>query len=411
LVDPDGQPFWSAGLDCVRPGIDTNAAGLESALARPDLVSNGRVDMLRHNLREAFGDDWLAKWGVLAAAFLRQTGFNTVGNWSDWKAASSAGLPYVRPIQWSGTQSVPRIFRDMPDVYDARFSADAEHLAAALGETLDDPAMIGYFLGNEPTWGFASQTPAEGMLLNTDTCASRMEFARRLRERYHSDRELSSAWHMPVTFAAIESGRWIRPASSEAAADLEWFSTSMVERYFGTLSAACRAVDSRHLNLGARYHTVPPGWVVAGMRDFDVFSINCYSECVRTDLAELVERLGVPALVGEWHFGALDAGLPASGIGRVPDQVSRGEAYRVYLEDAAAKPWCVGVHWFTMYDQSPLGRFDGENYQIGLLDVCHRPYREICEAARRSHEVMYDVARGTQRAYAVAVTYLPRLFY
>ena len=33
--------------------------------------------------------------------------------------------------------------------------------------TRNDPAFIGYFLMNEPTWGFASQTPAEGMLLNT----------------------------------------------------------------------------------------------------------------------------------------------------------------------------------------------------------------------------------------------------
>jgi hypothetical protein len=58
------------------------------------------------------------------------------------------------------------------------------------------------------------------------------------------------------------------------------------------------------------------------------------------------------------------------------------------------KPWCVGVHYFTMYDQSALGRFDGECYNIGFLAVCNRPYPELCAAARASHERIYDVAMG-----------------
>ena len=90
-------------------------------------------------------------------------------------------------------------------------------------------------------------------------------------------------------------------------------------------------------------------------------------------------------MIGEFHFGALDVGLPASGIGHVPDQESRGKAYRIYVEDAAAKPWCVGVHYFILYDQSAIGRFDGEAYQIGFLDTCHRPYEPLVSAAQASH--------------------------
>jgi hypothetical protein len=82
----------------------------------------------------------------------------------------------------------------------------------------------------------------------------------------------------------------------------------------------------------------------------------------------------------------------------------------VYLEDAAADPHCVGVHWFTLYDQSALGRFDGENYNIGFLDVCNRPYDEMGRAAIESHERMYDVAAGRLKAYADAPQYLPKLF-
>ncbi|NIR00117.1 MAG: hypothetical protein GTN78_07920, partial [Gemmatimonadales bacterium] len=91
------------------------------------------------------------------------------------------------------------------------------------------------------------------------------------------------------------------------------------------------------------------------------------------------------------------------------DQKARGQAYRVYLEDAAAKPWCVGVHWFTLYDESALGRFDGENWNIGFLDVCNRPYEEISAAAKVSHERLYAVARGEVEPYDQAPEYLPLL--
>ena len=147
-------------------------------------------------------------------------------------------------------------------------------------------------------------------------------------------------------------------------------------------------------------------------RDFpDVFSINCYRERVPDDTGERIAAVADrPVMIGEWHFGALDVGLPASGIGHVRTQEDRGRAYRAYLEDAAAKPWCVGVHYFTLYDQSALGRFDGENYNIGFVDTCHRPYEPLVQAARESHERLYRVALGEVEPFGDAPEYLPRLF-
>jgi hypothetical protein len=147
------------------------------------------------------------------------------------------------------------------------------------------------------------------------------------------------------------------------------------------------------------------------MRHFDVFSMNCYKPQVPAqEMAHISRLLDQPIMIGEWHFGALDAGLPASGIGHVRDQAERGMAYRVYLEDAAAKPWCVGVHYFILYDQSAIGRFDGENYNIGFLDVCNRPYEALCQAARLSHEKLYAVASGQAEPYAELPHYLPLMF-
>ncbi len=424
LVDPEGHAFWSAGVDCVRPGIETNANSLAAALSwLPKVKDVGQlsdrrgplmVDYLRANFVRAFGPHaWLEKWAKLSLGLLRSFGFNTVGNWSASQVASAAQFPYVHPLKWpapDGPQAA-RVFRDFPDVFDPSFETEAAHYASQLKPMRDDAALIGYFLMNEPTWGFAAITPAEGMLHNCDGGATRQALASFCQSRYADNAALAAKWGQGVTFERLAHGRWREPASAAAREDLEAFSEVMVARLYGTLTAACRAVDPNHMNLGARYFRVPPEWAMKGMGCFDVFSVNGYRQQVDRALEAACQQMGCPAMIGEWHFGALDAGLPASGIGMVPTQADRGRAYRIYAEDAAAQPWCVGVHYFTLYDQSAMGRFDGENYNIGFVDICHRPYAPLAQAARTAHERLYEVADGQATPFDDAPDYLPPLFF
>ncbi len=423
LVDPDGYAFWSSGLDCVRVDTEAVYGGLETALtwlpepagdfaaAHEQHGEQKAFNYLAANFIRAFGkENWYTRWSEITLAELRRLGFNTVANWSDWQIARAAQVPYVRPLQHLDP-SLPTVYRDFPDVFHPGFASAAEQFAQPLEETKDDPAFIGYFLMNEPTWGFAQETPAAGMLFNTPECYSRLALADFLREKYATESALSGAWQIQTTFEQVGEGDWTAPLTPQAQADLADFSEVMVEALFGGLSAACRQADPHHLNLGIRYYTIPPGWALKGMRHFDVFSMNCYRPRVRADEMEQINKLlDMPVLVGEWHFGAHDAGLPACGIGHVPDQESRGKAFRLYVEDAASKPWCVGVHYFNIYDQSALGRFDGENYNIGFLDVCNRPYEPLAAAARRSHERLYAVAAGQIPPVEEQPEYLPLLF-
>ncbi len=422
LVDPDGYLFWSSGIDCVRFGIESAYEGLEGALAwLPEdeeayaaaftLGERTAFDYLKANFIRAFGADAaFDRWAEITLGYLRRFGFNTVANWSDWQIARG-NVPYVRPMYGRELPSIPSIYRDFPDVFHPDFETAAAMFAEQLRETAADPALIGYFLMNEPNWGFAQETPAAGMLQNTPSCYTRQSLADFLRDRYGAEDAFRDAWGADATYEGVAEGTWTVPLTVKAEADLADFSEVMVSRYFGTLSDACREVDPHHLNLGIRYYTIPPAWAVEGMRTFDVFSMNCYKPRILAEaMAKVNEMLGMPIMVGEWHFGALDVGLPASGIGRVADQEARGQAFRVYVEDAAVKPWCVGVHYFTLYDQSALGRFDGENYNIGFLDVCHRPYAPLAEAARETHERLYEVARGALKPYDQAPAYLPMLF-
>jgi hypothetical protein len=428
LVDPDGCFFWSTGPDCVKPSCESNIRLLHDALAwLPPRTgefadafqgehkdSGGELeafDYLKANLIRAFGGDWHAQWQRMVWPLLRGLGFNTAGNWSDTAAAARAGMPYVLPLSPLAPeqQRVPRIFRDFPDVFDPNFEAEAAVFASQLAATAGDPALIGYFLMNEPMWGFARLLVAEGMLRNSADCATRREFARLQRQQYASDEALAKAWQMEVSFAEIGQGLFTKPLTAGMVADLKKFSTLMVRKLYDTLSAACRKADANHLNLGARFASVPEDWILDAMGSFDVFSVNCYKNEADPQLGEVCRRLNVPAIIGEWHFGALDAGLPAPGIGHCINQEERGKAYRRYLEQSAAQPWCVGAHWFTLYDQSALGRADGENYNIGFLDVCHRPYEELAAAARVTHRRLYAVADGSEPPFGENPQYEQRL--
>ena len=138
-------------------------------------------------------------------------------------------------------------------------------------------------------------------------------------------------------------------------------------------------------------------------RIFDVCSINVY-EYEPTKQVERAYRVsGRPVLIGEFHFGVPADGLGA-GLVQTMNQVERAKGYRYYVEQAAALPGFLGAHWFAWGDEPVLGRMDGENYNIGFVDVTDRPVpgtgrgREghPCAAARRAFGQSRPVQRTAQ---------------
>lgn len=42
-------------------------------------------------------------------------------------------------------------------------------------------------------------------------------------------------------------------------------------------------------------------------------------------------------------------------------------------------------------------RYDGENYQIGMVDVCMQPYPELMDAVYETSKVLYQVKNGEKQ--------------
>ena len=103
-----------------------------------------------------------------------------------------------------------------------------------------------------------------------------------------------------------------------------------------------------------------------------------------------------PLLIGEFHFGALDRGMFHTGLVAVADQAARADAYRRYVDTALRDPLLVGVHWFQYKDQPLTGRvLDGENYQIGFVNLVDTPYPEMTAATRALAARLYPTRAGS----------------
>jgi hypothetical protein len=100
-----------------------------------------------------------------------------------------------------------------------------------------------------------------------------------------------------------------------------------------------------------------------------------------------------PILIGEFHIGVPERGL-APGLVQAMNQQERAIGYRYYVEQCAAHPALIGTHWFQWLDQPATGRNDGENYNIGFIDVSDRPYAEMVSAAKLTHGRLLEVHSG-----------------
>lgn len=408
LKDPDGYAFFSMGLDCVGMGDDCNLTGIRELCDElPDDSDpcwrkgewRGKktdyFNFFRHNIMTAFGENYFETWADMTRRRLISWGCNTVACWSDLRFAEREKMPYViigPGYPWTSNS----IFRDFPDVYSPEFAENSEKWAKFLDSRKDDKYLLGYFMSNEPEWAFVNDINLAAFAMASEKeLVTKTHIISSLKEKYGDIQKLNESWGS--SFASFDDMKKPFKAdeyNSAAASDLMDETTEMIRNYIKIPAEAARRADPNHLNLGIRYAWLSSKALAAGCEYTDIFSFNCYSMDPYDMIESFSEMTGKPVIIGEFHFGALDRGMDATGLRGVTSQHERGVAYRRYLNRAASHPMCLGAHYFILYDQSYLGRFDGENYQIGVLDVCSRPYTEFLDGIIKTHEEIYDVADG-----------------
>lgn len=191
--------------------------------------------------------------------------------------------------------------------------------------------------------------------------------------------------------------------------ELNWPASpaTVAEDYFRIVSQEMKAGLPGVMYLGSRIHVAPEAvWRAAG-KYLDVIAHNRYDySLIGLPLPSGVDK---PVMLTEFHVGALDRGLPHPGLRSALNQRQRALHYQGMLDECLLHPNLVGLHWFQYNDNIYTGRFDGENYNDGFLDVCDRPYPEMTAAAREVGYRLYatrlegSVPQGVGRAAGAAV--------
>ncbi len=63
------------------------------------------------------------------------------------------------------------------------------------------------------------------------------------------------------------------------------------------------------------------------------------------------------------------------------------------IRNFARFPNVVGTHWFQYCDEPLGGREDGEDYNMGLIDLANRPYEEVTEVFRQGNPKLDEIHR------------------
>ncbi len=395
MVDPQGHPFFSTGMDLVgykQGSFATDVSRREFLFEQlpppgPSWLKAGQhVSFYVTNIMERHGENWQAKWQQKMVARLKNWGFNTIANWSDYDVATTAGMPYVLPLSGWTTKKMFPFPWDFPDVFSQEFERTVDEAARRQVAPLkDDPNLIGWFIGNEPHWArpFGSLVPFADMLL--------------------ADKDASA------TKSHLQALLKANPADAQKIKDD--FVYTCAQRYFEVITKAVRHHDPNHMVLGIRYAGNPEQRWLEMNRIFDVFSINIYSRELRPDAAEvkrLSEITGQPVLIGEFTAAAPGRGMQGLFYWghKVATQEERGKAYRYYVEAAAASPHIIGAHWFQLVDDLPTGRpSDEERLNYGFLNVIDLPYKELVDGARQTHRRLYDLMFGKAAPYSEKPNY------
>ena len=381
FVDPDGYLFLSHGVDCVNPGGGGNTrdidkrAGMFKQLPPEQFRQNNRgresASFAAWNLYRRFGDNFREKANEMIIKRMDQWGLNTIANWSNAAVYGLNKKAYT--LQLRGLAMDGNLM-GLADVYAPDFASNMDaSMKSYLPENKDNPWVVGYFVGNEPSW-LEEEARLCDLILAGEDRPIKTELMKFLQDGDTPERK-------------------------------KQFIFKTFNIFLQTVKTTMKRYDANHLNLGIRFgglNELDEELMEICRNAFDILSFNCYDLKPNKEMMDRALRItDMPMMIGEYHFGTVDRGL-AQSLWQVESQQQRGVAYRYYTEQAYAHPGMIGTAYFQWCDQDLLGRGDGENYNCGFVDVTDRPYKYQIEAIMATAKRLYAVHTGEQQPFAQA---------
>ena len=376
LTRPNGQRFFSLGVCCVNQGASRERFN----------PTNPGYAAFQHYANSN-------RWAEAAVQRLKLWGFTTVGGWSDYPAlrqCRDADVAFIPVLAVGMTAGAPWL-----DMWDTNIIARMRQIARdQILPLRNDPRLLGYFSDNEMGWWNATlfkmtlaQPPASGQ---------RQRLVQLLRETYHNHwADLLRDFEPDGVGNFEELDRhgmlYLRPGS-QGIRVYRRFLGLMAQRYYSLVREIIRTYDPRGLILGDRYQSFYYPEVARAAGPFvEVVSMNLNAAWndgtfPRFYLDTLHALTGRPVYVSEFYMSAEQNRSgnknDVSTFPVVTTQKERAAGFRNTLEALLRTPCVVGADWFQYYDEPTHGRFDGENYDFGLVDIHDQPYEPLTKTAQ-----------------------------
>ena len=385
LRGPDGQRIYSRGVNSVDGGV-------------PDL---GKINRPAFHWKDHFrtANDWRrATYDALVS-----WGFDTRGAWSD--ASPDLRLPYVVELDLG---RIARLLWDDPYAPDAalRTFAVARRLTAPHRH---DPLLIGYFSDNEVGWW---NGPLFTVYLHHgwENHTKRALWQLLLDHYQHQWEALLADWVAPVDVAGFDdlksAGASLKLRPGGRGIDVvNRFTYLVARRYYELVGDAIRAAHPGALVLGDRLPLYYNQDAVRALRgQVDVLSTNYDADAPDGWIAPYyfdgLRRLAhVPVLVSEFFFAANEnrSGNRNNGhLMTVGTQAERSVGAVAAAAGFARFPNVIGAHWFQHHDEPTGGRDDGEDFNMGLVDIAGRPYESLVDAFRSINPLLDQLHRDAK---------------
>jgi len=369
----DKKPFFSLGVCCVTTG----SSYLEYDPSNPSYAA------FRSYVqgKQTWADDTVAR--------LQSWQFNTIGAWSDAKTLRLAKAPNLKftPILHMGS-GAGAPWKDMwdPQVVGAMNDIARDQIKDLHGES----RVIGYFSDNEQGWWYGALFEWAWKAQGTRT-----RLVDQLQKRYKNWKSLIKDFE-PVSarnFKGLRTaGRlYLRPGGNGYPA-VDAYVGLLADRYYSLCNSMIKRVDPGALYLGDRYiSNFYPAVAKAAGKYADIVSTNINADWNDGSftpfyLPSLHRISKKPLMITEYYMCATQNRSgnknDSSGFPVVTTQEERAKGFLNSTTTLLGTPYVVGAHWFQYYDEPMNGRGDGENYNMGLVDVFNQPYTEMVRAAK-----------------------------
>ncbi len=397
FITPEGNPFWSLGVTCVRPklkGTDgTNVTNREFLFEFvPEMQGeyaeawSDSMEMSYYylNILRKYGN--LDNWISMIYKRLQNWGLNTIGNWSNEKVIAGSEIPFTYSFRTTENNNYS-LGSGLNDVFDPGWEDYVDSVISGASEFRDNPFLLGYFVDNEAGWD-------NSRLLEKlkQSSPGRDEWIKLIKQSYASLEELNGKWN-----GSYEEWEEVRNMTSEPdnesfANDYKNFEKLYADKYFSIVKNTLKKYDPNHLYLGCRFtRRLKPDHILESAGKYcDVITVNVYSLVpIEEQMTAWHQKTGKPILIGEHHLPLVtEKQFPPRY--RAFTQEERFRFYKDYVRTWADMPFSLGSHWYQLVDQHVTGRpSNGENQVIGLIDITDQPYEHMMRAISQASDSIY----------------------